>query len=1080
MATLDQAQLAALLKGLEKVGKTAAKKVDLSDVAERIHGTDTGRGVPASQTLETTLPVSTPDASAPAQPEPRPDVASGVQEPVVAASPTPTAALETPPARLPRARRPRTAEPTPAPTPSPSVAPALDAPRRAGRPRGVATDEGGAGQPPEGNGDTQRANEEVNYASVNRGEIEQWIRSRENPWVRVNEVSKSLHALANICGEISDLRGWERLVTSVNSLPGHELTDKVIRKKKYEWVDEQKAALGDEKRQSEVAAPEEWATLYLQLHDLLVASQGVLFELRAQVADRGVPGRADDEGALAGVPERKKRLTVPEKFERANVLLVQWNRVARELGRDRLLATIKEKRQGHDILDVKKARDWFKSLENKSEDYWNDEKEGRGRKGILTKRLGSLERLLEDAEAIAPELRAEGRQERSRTPKSIEELETLVIPTQMRIRQGVAAWDVLWGTIDPDKQKPFQEDLAKRLGLVGVPRIKELAYEFIEGQTEHHWKGEEARKDIERMLRFADTLDGIVSAGQATLAEMGVKPAAASVPVAASGDRRRPSPEESFNRLPSLEAKIEALGKRLDYWDRMVMETVAMGGEDRLERAIVEVLNGKGRDKTTGQQYHTSVRQWLETVRLDDARRPKNLEKYLLNNYLTYEEFISRGKQLRDELRAAQSALVSAMPAPAATPAAAPAMPDAGMPTSPTAPAVPDEPGAPAAMPTQRTLGVPEGFDIEASRRLGTLLDICESFQWKYSGATESIDSMQDGAQQEVLRQALKGVYVDFVGMNDPALLRRYALGEMEVAGIRQRGDAPVEQGGSMDGYELQADRLEALLKQVEHIWSEARLAKAAKDDPDRAIEEVEFQEKLGRAQDLVDMGVKLRQWFGTKWDKTVIPLLRERVQVHQLRSLSLFAIQDWLAKREEKHHWQGQEATEDRRHLVEKMLPSLEMLVAAMEDIARDLHQTGKIKKDIPGHDVSRAAQAGTFPDYTKVKLPAAAEAAPVGAAAAAAAKAEGAPKKELTDTEVEQLGMEIYTSMQALLQTFHTELKKRGLTKKKDRDAEVAKHYPRQVERALAKISAVIELNPAARTAIEEVLYDLPGKVK
>lgn len=247
--------------------------------------------------------------------------------------------------------------------------------------------------------------------------------------------------------------------------------------------------------------------------------------------------------------------------------------------------------------------------------------------------------------------------------------------------------------------------------------------------------------------------------------------------------------------------------------------------------------------------------------------------------------------------------------------------------TPPTAPARPDV-----------TTG-PAHLDAKASKRFEFLDDLKARFLERYNAVSLRLEERErsagDDRQYRALRDSLNSALADFQSVSDPDTLRRYAVGAMEMSD----GQTKVS-----DGYLDVVDRMKVLTARIDLLGQ--TLGETAAEKDGRAAEETEFREHLGRAKDLVAMGIELRQWFGTRWDKKILPELRQRAS---MRYPNIFEVEEWLKERTQTHQWQGKESDRDRQRLVEERLPMLEEMVSHMRDIAREMHEAGEIKKDLP-----------------------------------------------------------------------------------------------------------------------------------
>lgn len=158
--------------------------------------------------------------------------------------------------------------------------------------------------------------EEVIFSNFDRDELEKNIRETMDYREKLLAVRNNLRALGGICHEISNLRGWPMLSETVKDLPSRELIDQVYWKQKFDWSDKQLDALNAQK-QDQLVPPKDLEDTFLALHDLLVASQAVLFELQKQGSK--VVSQEDKP------PER--RILFTERLERIHVLAEEWRQL---------------------------------------------------------------------------------------------------------------------------------------------------------------------------------------------------------------------------------------------------------------------------------------------------------------------------------------------------------------------------------------------------------------------------------------------------------------------------------------------------------------------------------------------------------------------------------------------------------------------------------------------------------------------------------------------------------------------------------------------------------------------------------
>lgn len=162
------------------------------------------------------------------------------------------------------------------------------------------------------------------YTQIKREAVEQWFDTTDRR-SQLERMRICLFDLGRICGDISNLRGWRSLTAAVESLPEHELIDKVSWSRKLDWLDTQFAALENPDKSTDLETPEKLKELHLQLHDLLVASQKTLSELRKgpEVASDAPRGRGERET----IDERN----FSEKLTEATSLLDEWSELRLQL-----------------------------------------------------------------------------------------------------------------------------------------------------------------------------------------------------------------------------------------------------------------------------------------------------------------------------------------------------------------------------------------------------------------------------------------------------------------------------------------------------------------------------------------------------------------------------------------------------------------------------------------------------------------------------------------------------------------------------------------------------------------------------
>lgn len=246
-----------------------------------------------------------------------------------------------------------------------------------------------SGEPSQQNSEKPRR-EMLDYTLADRNEVEQWIQTRDHRYKLV-KVNDALKDFGRVCKEISFLHGWQLLEQSIKDLPEKELADEVKRKKKFSWLDGQFDSFGNDERKQELEAPEKLDELYMQLHDLLVASQKVLFELRqSQTVGQSV-------GNEGGVPER--RILFTERLERIYALADEWKQLMGQFGREpKQFSEAVAKELGQErIMNVKRFIDEL--AEQGKQHGWKGEP-SKGDKSAAVKKLSFLEKQVAAARVV--------------------------------------------------------------------------------------------------------------------------------------------------------------------------------------------------------------------------------------------------------------------------------------------------------------------------------------------------------------------------------------------------------------------------------------------------------------------------------------------------------------------------------------------------------------------------------------------------------------------------------------------------------------------------------------------------------
>ena len=256
--------------------------------------------------------------------------------------------------------------------------------------------------------DHHRIEDTVIFSEVNRDNLEKDIREKTDYRGKLLAVRKSLGALGGICREISDRKGWSILVEVVKDLPEKNLIDQVYWKKKFGWTDKQLDALNANK-QDEVVSAKELEYLFLSLHDLLAASQRVLFELRqSQKTRQDIDG---DKEVLT------RRVSFAERLKRVYTLAEEWEKLMIQFGQEpnRFYEAVGIELNQKRILNVKHFVD---ELEEQGKQHdWKGEA-SKGDKTDAVKKLSYLEVQVAAARAVIGKLKQQLPKEDQKTPVS--------------------------------------------------------------------------------------------------------------------------------------------------------------------------------------------------------------------------------------------------------------------------------------------------------------------------------------------------------------------------------------------------------------------------------------------------------------------------------------------------------------------------------------------------------------------------------------------------------------------------------------------------------------------------------------
>ncbi len=256
--------------------------------------------------------------------------------------------------------------------------------------------------------DHHRIEETVIFSEVNRDNLEKDIREGTDYRGKLLAVRKSLGALGGICREISDRKGWSILVEAVKDLPEKNLIDQVYWKQKFDWTDKQLDTLNVNK-QDELVSAQELEDLFLSLHDLLAASQRVLFELR-----QSQKTRQDAEGDKEVLTPR---VSFTERLERIYALAEEWKQLMTQFGQEpkRFSEAVTTELDQKRILNVKHFVD---ELEEQGKQHeWKGET-SKGDKTAAVKKLSYLEVQVAAARAVIGKLKQQLPKDDPKTPVS--------------------------------------------------------------------------------------------------------------------------------------------------------------------------------------------------------------------------------------------------------------------------------------------------------------------------------------------------------------------------------------------------------------------------------------------------------------------------------------------------------------------------------------------------------------------------------------------------------------------------------------------------------------------------------------
>lgn len=235
--------------------------------------------------------------------------------------------------------------------------------------------------------------EQVNFSGVNKDELEKNVREKLDHRGKLLALRKSLGALGGICKEISDRKGWFMLTEAVKNLSNKELIDHVYWKQKFDWSDKQLDAL-NAGEQGELASPKEIEDLFLELHDLLVASQTVLFEIRKRESEPTQKGDQTFE---------RRRVPFSEKLTRLRALVADWESLHEQVPKSQHTAfhvAIKDVLGLNGLIRVSTLPEW---LDKKEEEHHWQGSEAVSDKRLAGGRLNVLEKMVAVAQEKLPE-----------------------------------------------------------------------------------------------------------------------------------------------------------------------------------------------------------------------------------------------------------------------------------------------------------------------------------------------------------------------------------------------------------------------------------------------------------------------------------------------------------------------------------------------------------------------------------------------------------------------------------------------------------------------------------------------------
>lgn len=237
---------------------------------------------------------------------------------------------------------------------------------------------------------TSIGGQEVLFGAVQRQDVEQWIKQRDSRQ-KLIAIDESLRSLHRICEEISHLRGWAELTKVINGLPASELADEVRWNKKKQWLDNQFAIIKNKDGDtSALESDERLQGFYLELHDLLVASQAVLLKLRQGTGDES---REQDD--------HRKHIPFKERLTATRQLIEEWKDLVRQSGMkdEELHAAVAERlgKKAEDVLDI---RAFARELRELGERHHWEGDTAKGDKSHVRIEMRHLEEIMPHARAI--------------------------------------------------------------------------------------------------------------------------------------------------------------------------------------------------------------------------------------------------------------------------------------------------------------------------------------------------------------------------------------------------------------------------------------------------------------------------------------------------------------------------------------------------------------------------------------------------------------------------------------------------------------------------------------------------------